>query len=145
MFWIWLGICIICIGIEFASPALVSIWFVIGGIVALVLSCFEPIAWYWQLLAFMGISLIALFAIRPVAKKFLKRNQTEANAEGFTGKDARMVTPADFDTLGTVVINGVTWNVRSRNGEELAAGEIVTVVAMDGNKLVVEKSTKVEK
>ena len=139
MFWIWVAVCVVCIVVEFASPSLTSIWFLAGGLIALILSCFEPIAWYWQVLAFVVLSAVSLIFLRPLAKKILAKNQSEANAEAFMDREIRLASDATFDSLGTAVLNGVTWSVRSRTGEDLAAGEIVRIVAMDGNKLVVEK------
>ncbi len=139
MFWIWVAVCLASIVVEIVSPSLVSIWFIAGGGVALILSCFEPIAWYWQLLAFIFISVVCLIFARPLAKKLQARRETESNAESFEGKEVRLTSDVTFDKLGTAVLNGVTWNVRSRDDEELQAGDVVVVVALDGNKLVVEK------
>ncbi|MBR7100287.1 MAG: NfeD family protein [Clostridia bacterium] len=139
MFWIWVAVCVASIGVEIASPSLTSVWFLAGGLVALILSCFEIIDWYWQLLAFIAVSVICLFAFRPLAKKLLLKTQNETNAETFKDRQARLISNVTFDALGTVVLNGVIWSVRSHNGENIAAGEIVRIVAMDGNKLVVEK------
>lgn len=50
--WIWLGITIFAIFAELTTAALVSVWFIGGGLVATILSLIPGIGWYWQLTAF---------------------------------------------------------------------------------------------
>lgn len=139
MFWIWVAVCVLAIIFEIVTPALVSVWFVAGGVVALIMSCFEGVAWYWQLIAFLVVSLLCLFVLRPLAMKASERRQTEANAERLEKKTVRLKTAITEDGYGEVVINGVTWNARSRDGQPIDAGETVEIVAIDGNKVVVSK------
>ena len=51
----------------------------------------------------------------------------------------RMLTQADFDNLGTAKIGDVVWNVKSKDAQILDEGEIVKIVAIEGNKLIAEK------
>ncbi|MBP5242756.1 MAG: NfeD family protein [Clostridia bacterium] len=139
MFWIWLAVCVVSIVVEAITPSLVSIWFIPGGVVSLILSCFDPIAWYWQVLVFVVLSLVGLLALRPLAQKLQRRGQNEADAQKFKGIEVRLTSDVTFDVPGTAVLNGVTWSVRSHDGKELKAGDVVTVVALEGNKLIVEK------
>lgn len=43
------------------------------------------------------------------------------------------------NAVGAVYIDGKTWSARSEDGEIIPAGEIVTIVKMEGVKLFVKK------
>ena len=58
MIWvyIWLGVVAIAMILEFITMDLVSIWFSVGGLVAMVLSGFEFIPWYVETIVFIVVS-----------------------------------------------------------------------------------------
>ncbi len=139
-FWVWLAICVAALIGELSTMDLLSIWFVGGGLVALILSCFKNVAWYWQALAFALVSLLLLFAVRPIAKKVMtKDSEGNTNVDSFIGKKIRMITVADFDNLGSAKINDVVWSVKSFDGTPLYEEEVVEIVGIEGNKLVAKK------
>ena len=71
MDWIfWLVLVIVLAIIEIATVNLLTIWFVISGIVALILSFYiDNIAVVATIFAVLGIML--LFLLRPLLKKYL--------------------------------------------------------------------------
>ena len=140
MTWIWLGVTLLAIVAELFTTELISIWFVGGGIVAIILSFFEGIGWQWQLLAFVLVTELILTFLRPVVKKyFTKNNDGNTNIEALKSQKVRMLSAATFDQLGTVKINGIVWSVKSQNGETLEEGSIVKIVEISGTKLIVKK------
>ena len=87
MLWIWLGITIIAAVIELITIDLVSIWFTIGGIGALIayaLGLSQTI----QIVVFVILSIICIFASRPLAKKYLK-TQTVSTCLLYTSPSPR--------------------------------------------------------
>lgn len=140
MTWIWLGVTLLAIVAELFTTELISIWFVGGGIVAIILSFFESIGWEWQLLAFVLVTALLITLLRPVVKKyFTKNNDNNTNIEALKSRKVRMLSTATFDQLGTAKINGIVWSVKSQDDETLEEGSIVEVVEVSGTKLIVKK------
>lgn len=141
MFWVWLGIVVCTAIIEFATLDLTSIWFTIGAIVPFILSAVGGVSWEIQVVIFLCISALLIVCLRSVTKKFLLRHATEkTNTDLFIGKELRMLSACDFETQGSVKVNGVVWTAITETGDSIAKDEIVTVVKLDGNKLIVKKA-----
>ena len=136
MVWIWLGVTILAIVVELLTPELVSLWFAIGGIVGIAFSFIPGLPWWGEIIIFAIVSLVLLLTLRPVLKKYLKNKNLKTNTDRLVGQEVRVLTQADFDTLGTVKIGDVIWNVKSSDGTALLADEIVKIVEIDGNKLI---------
>ena len=136
MVWIWLGVTILAIVVELITPELVSLWFAIGGIVGIAFSFIPGLPWWGEIIIFAIVSLVLLLTLRPVLKKYFKDKNLKTNTDRFIGQEVRVLTQADFDTLGTVKIGDVIWNVKSSDDTALLADEIVKIVEIDGNKLI---------
>ena len=57
--WIWAIVLIVALVVEFSTPQLVSIWFALGAVVALLLSILGVHLWV-QIVAFVVVSLLLL-------------------------------------------------------------------------------------
>ncbi len=136
MVWIWLGVTILAIVVELITPELVSLWFAIGGIVGIAFSFIPGLPWWGEIIIFAIVSLVLLLTLRPVLKKYFKDKNLKTNTDRLIGQEVRVLTQADFDTLGTVKIGDVIWNVKSSDDTALLADEIVKIVEIDGNKLI---------
>ena len=143
MSWTWLIIAISLKVLELFTYQFVSIWFAIGGFVtAIVTAIFSDLGIGWQISIFVISSLIMLFATRPLVRKMIsKRSKAQAtNLELILGKDAVVVEDINnIEGRGAVKINGLVWSARSKNGEDISAGEIVAIDRIDGNKTIVKK------
>lgn len=139
--WIWLGVIVVSTTIELMTLDMTSIWFTVSGLVALILSAFDSINWVVQLIVFVVLSAALIVGLRPIAKKFLLRHMNEkTNADSMIGKKVYMQTTATFGTLGSVRISDVVWSaIPEDETDTIAAGEIVEIVEIRGNKLVVKK------
>lgn len=140
MQYIWLGVTILAAVAEAAVPALVSIWFVPGGLAALIVSLLGGPVWL-QVLLFLVVSTLALLATRPLAKKFQKEKKERTNADMVLGRTA-LVTEDVNDLLGTgrVTVRGNSWSARSEEeGTVIPKGETVTVERIEGVKLIVRR------
>lgn len=136
MVWIWLAVTIIAIVVEIITPEMVSLWFAIGGIVSIAFSFIPGLPWWGEIIIFAVISMVLLLALRPIVTKYFKRKNVATNADRIIGQEIRMITQADFDTLGSAKIGDVVWSVKSADGSVLTADEVVKVVELDGNKLI---------
>ena len=141
MVWIWLSVVIISLIIELSTTQLVSIWFTLSGAISLGLSFIPSFPWWAQVLVFAVLSVVSFFTLRPVLMKWVNKRgrETDTNLDLIKGMYVRMLTQADFDNLGTAKIGDVVWNVKSKDAQILDEGEIVKIVAIEGNKLIAEK------
>ena len=70
MGWIWIGVIALAIIVEVVTDQMVSVWFVPGGIVAVILD-FCNADTVWQVLAFLLVSAIGIVVFKCLlAKKF---------------------------------------------------------------------------
>jgi len=138
MVWIWLAVFAVALIVELATPQFLSLWFAIAAILCLGLSFIPGLPWWGQVLIFVGASAILLVALRPVCKKYLNRRQTATNADSLIGREVRMIKEANFDQLGQAKVGDVVWSIKAKDDIPLPVGDIVTIIAIDGNKLVAE-------
>ncbi len=138
MVWIWVALLAVFVVIEAATAQLLTIWFAIGSFAALVSSFFTD-SIVAQIIVFIIVSAIALAVTRPVVKKITKAKKQPTNADMYIGKQA--VVTEDINNLestGLVKVGGSVWTARSEaEGCTIPAGEHVTVVKIEGVKLIV--------
>lgn len=145
MWIVWLALMIIMVIVECMGPALVSIWFAAGALVSLILSLFSlipgvTIPWWVQVIVFVVVSAITLLALRPLSKRYLKRNIVNSNVDSLVGKRGLLEEEIKPFEPGVCKINDVSWTAISTNGKEtIAVKSVVEVVAIQGNKLIVKK------
>ena len=70
--WIWFGAMIVLLAVEAAIPGLVSIWFAIGALAALIAALFHAPLWL-QLVWFLAVSVLTLVLTRPTWRSERKR------------------------------------------------------------------------
>lgn len=121
----WLGVMILAAVVEAAVPSLVSVWFVPGGLAALVVSLLGGQLWL-QVAVFLAVSAVALALTRPLSKRLLNRRRERTNAD-------RVVR-----ATGRVSVMGNSWSARSVQPEgRIPAGTRVRIHAIEGVKLLV--------
>lgn len=68
---IWVAAMILFAALEAVTiGALVSIWFALGALAALIVSCFTPNFWV-QLAVFLVVSCVAFALVRPLVKRYV--------------------------------------------------------------------------
>ena len=140
--YIWLGVVALSIIIEFVTTDLVSVWFIFGGLLAMILALVD-VDLIWQLVAFIALSAILLALCRKPILKVLGNNKESTNADSLVGREFVLLTPISFNVAGSVKSGDVVWTADTESdGEEIAAGETVRVVRITGNRLIVEKVQK---
>ena len=140
MWIIWLALFVLMLGIEALGPELVSIWFSFGALIALIISFIPGVTWWIELLVFVVISIATLLAVRPIFKKYFKRNTFRSNVDSIVGKRGFIVDEISTLVPGTCKIGDVTWTAISVDDRQtIKKDEIVEVVAVSGNKLIVKK------
>ena len=140
MWIIWLVLFVAMLIIEAIGPALVSIWFALGAVIALILSFIPEVAWWIEVVVFVVISIATLLALRPILKRYIKRNNYNTNIDSFTGKRGYVIEDITYLRPGAVKIGDVSWTAIPVNKDEkIVENEIIEVVAVNGNKLIVKK------
>lgn len=139
MMYIWIAFIVIFGILEAVTAQLVSIWFVIGAVASLG-AYFFGASTTVQFVIFVLVSVVVLLATRPLVKKFTKTKIQPTNADSYVGLDAVVTEEINnLHSTGAVKVRGVEWSARSADGETIAGGETVTVVSIEGVKLIVNK------
>lgn len=140
MIFVWLGIFIIAILVEILTVELVSVWFAGAAFIAFILSWIPGIPYWGEIISFVLASALLLFCLRPLTTKLLTRKEVKSNIEELIGKKAKVVKKISELNNGEIIINGVTWTaVSSEPTIEINEGDIIKIVAINGNKIIVKK------
>ena len=137
---IWLALFVAMLGVEALGPSLVSVWFAFGALIALIVSFIPEVPWWVEVVIFVVISLATLLALRPVLRRYFKRNNYNTNIDSFTGKRGYVIEDIEYLKPGAVKIGDVSWTAIPVNKDEkILENEVIEVVAVNGNKLIVKK------
>lgn len=136
---IWLIAMVILLVVEAMVPGLISIWFAIGALAALISALFHAPVWL-QLVWFFAISILTLVLTRPFVKKYVNSRVTPTNADVVIGKDAVVTERIDnLHAQGAVMLDGKVWTARTEKEQvTVEAGETVRILRIEGVKLIVE-------
>ena len=140
---IWLALTAVLLIIEIATLGLTTIWFAAGALFAFfaaLLGMNQGI----QIGVFVVVSVVLLFFTRPLAVKYLNTKTIKTNTEVLVGKTARVIVDINnLKSQGQVVINGLEWTARSSDDTVVfKIGDAVTIVGIEGVKLIVEGQKK---
>ena len=136
---VWLIAMIVLLVVEGLVPGLISIWFALGALAALVSALLHAPLWL-QIVWFLAVSIAALALTRPLAKKYINARTQPTNADMMIGKEC-VVRESIDNVLGTgaVSVDGKVWTARTEEPDGKAeTGKVMTVVRIDGVKLIVK-------
>lgn len=141
---IWLILFIVFLVAELVTAgALVSIWFCVGSLVALVAAYFGAAFWV-QMIVFFVVSIGLLLGTKPFLKKHLDPQKMATNADRILKN--RGIVEEEINNLkgqGAVKIDGKSWSARNVDGEAvIPIGAEVTVVGIEGVKAMVRAAEK---
>jgi len=140
MWAIWLSVFVLSLIIEAVGTDLVSIWFALGSLLALILSLIPGVSWWIELIVFFVVSVAALCSLRPIVHKFMRRDIMNSNIDEMTHKKGLLTKKIDTLHQGECQIGDVTWTaIATTDRESIEAGTVVEVLAVSGNKLIVKK------
>ncbi len=131
----WLSLIAILLIAEAVTVNLVTIWFAIGALVALLTSFAVPNP-VVQTTVFIVVSTVLLIATLPLVKKMRKRKKTPLNAERNIGRTATVIDAITPDAQGRVQLDGVSWAATCAH--PLAKGETCRVCEINSTVLTVE-------
>ena len=139
MFYMWLGIIIILALIEIMTVNLTTIWFVMSGLVTLILS-FVIDNILIQMFVFVVLGLILFIFTKQILMKWIHPKQEKTNLDRVIGMEGVVTEKISKRNPGEVKVVGKRWTAIS--DESIEKDCIVTVKKIEGVKLVVEKTTE---
>lgn len=136
---LWAVVAVACMIVELFTVGFFIACFAVGAVFALIASFFCGI--YGQLAVFVVFSAISIFMVRPVALRYLHRNDRDCrtNADALTGMTGVVSQAIEAGGYGRVIVGGDDWKAESDNGEAIAEGTRVKVV---GRESIIIKVTK---
>ncbi len=137
--YIWLGVTALALILEFITNDMISIWFVGGGLIAMILSACG-LEWYVHLPVFLVVSLLSMLLLRKFALKHLIKDQEKTNADSAIDKEYTLLTAISFNQHGSIKVNDVVWTAVCEDDRAvIPEGAIVKVVGIKGNKYIVKE------
>ena len=139
----WVVALVVFLIVEAVTAGLVSIWFVFGSLVALICAALGAAVWL-QIFWFVIVSVATLVLTRPLVKRYVDSRSIATNADRSIGRAAVVTERIDnLAATGAVILDGVVWTARSTDDAvAIEAGERVTVRAIEGVKLIVERTVR---
>lgn len=134
MSYFWLGLVIFLGFVEIITINLVSIWFVISGLVALILS-FLTDNFVIQFGIFVILGIILMLTSRNTLEKILVKKE-KTNLDRVIGMKAIVTEDIDENTVGEVKVDGKNWSAVSE--QKLVKGTKVKVLEINSVKLKVK-------
>ena len=139
---VWVVLMVVFLVVEAATAGLTCIWFAIGSLAALIAALFDAQIWL-QIVWFLVISFVTLYFTRPLVKKYVNSRSQPTNADMVIGKEALVTEDIDnVESTGAVSVGGKVWTARSADGGLIKSGAIVTVLRIEGVKLIVSPEQK---
>jgi membrane protein implicated in regulation of membrane protease activity len=138
----WLVVMILFLILEMITISLVSIWFVGGSLAAFLVSFAVSNIWI-EAGVFLGVSLVLLLLIRPMARKLgvKQKDQIRSGAQALVGKRALVTETIDnLHATGAVQVNGQFWSAKAVDDDEIIRKDTVVMISeVDGVRLAVKK------
>lgn len=134
MVYFWLGLVIFLGFVEAITINLVSIWFVISGLIALIVSLVID-SFVIQFGVFVIVGIVLMLTTRSsLEKKLVKKEKT--NLDRVIGMKGIVTLDIDENNVGEVKVDGKTWSAVSK--QSLKIGDKVKILKIDGVKLEVK-------
>jgi len=139
MWQIWAIVAVICLILELSSGDFFIICFSIGAVFAVIASAIG-LNGYWQLAIFALFSAAAIFTVRPIALRYLHKNDPDraSNADALIGRTGRVTEVIKAGGTGYVQIDGDLWKAVSNNASDIPVGISVRVIGRESTIITVE-------
>ena len=137
MWQVWAVVSIVCLILELSSGDFFIICFSIGAVFSIVAAVFG-LGIYWQLFIFAIFSLLSVLFVRPVALRYLHKNDPNkpSNADALIGRTGKVTEPITVGSNGYVQIDGDLW--RAVSNSDIPVGTTVRVIGRESTIITVE-------
>ena len=136
---VWVVLMIGFLVVEGIAPGLVSIWFALGALAALISALLGAQVWL-QAVWFVVVSVLALVVTRPLARRYVNSRTQATNADMLIGQECIVTETIDkLHGTGAVSVGGKIWTARTDEPERvIEKGSIAVVERIEGVKLIVK-------
>lgn len=134
MAYIWLGIVIVLAIIECLTINLTTIWFVLSGIIALIISIFTD-SFLLQFGFFSILGVILMILTKPLLTKKLKVKSVRTNLDRIIGMEGVVTETIQPFEPGEVKVDGKRWTAIAKTTIEI--GTLVRIDEIAGVKVKV--------
>ena len=133
----WLAAMVIFMAAEAMTVTLVSIWFAVGALGAILVALLGG-GLILQVTVFLALAVVLLMGLRGVVRKHFTPRITKTNIDSVIGATGIVITPVNnIAALGQVQVDGMEWSARSTTGSHIPAGAVVKVDRIEGVKVFV--------
>ena len=150
MLYIWLGI--LCVGLlveALNAGTLITIWFSVGAIIPLVMSCWgitSPAYITIEIVIFGIVTALCMIFLRKIAKKVLFKNvKDKTNLDLYIGKKYTIINK--YNNITYIKFNGIEYSAYLEGDDEindLEIGDKIEILRFEGNKAIVKLLNKKE-
>ena len=134
---VWLLLLVVFLAAEAATVSMVSLWFAVSALVALLVALLGGPGWLQGTL-FLVISAVLLALLRPLVKRYVTPRITATNVDSVIGSTGLVTTAIDnVSAVGQVKLGAMEWTARSTSGQPIPVGTLVKVDKIEGVKVYV--------
>ena len=134
---VWLLLLVVFLAAEAATVSMVSLWFAVSALVALLVALLGGPGWLQGTL-FLVISAVLLALLRPLVKRYVTPRITATNVDSVIGSTGLVTTAIDnVSAVGQVKLGAMEWTARSTSGQLIPVGTRVRVDKIEGVKVYV--------
>lgn len=135
MFYVWLAVSICLAILEMATVNLVSIWYIISGVLAMIVSLFTDNI-VIQLAVFVIGGTILLILTKKAINKILPK-KTRTNLDRIIGMEGIVTESITKKVPGEVKVDGKRWTAIAE--ENIPVDSTVKILEINSTKLKVER------
>lgn len=140
MWWILVVLGILLMVLEVITPGFIVMWFGIALIVAAIPVYFQAPTEIVLATFAATLLLLTVFVRRIFISRFAHKSGVRTNVASLIGERAVVTEPIDkVRSTGKVRVNKEIWTAQAEQDEVIDLDQIVTVVRVDGVKLIVKK------
>ena len=134
---VWFALMVFFIFLEASTVALVSTWFAVGSLGAMIAALFGAPIWL-QCVLFFVFSVLLLLSLRGLLRKYITPRRIKTNVDSVIGKEGLVTAKIDnVLSAGQVKLGGMEWSARSTSGEVIEPGTQIRVDRIEGVKVFV--------
>ena len=134
---LWLVLLVAFLAAEAATVSMVSLWFAVSALVALLVALLGGPGWLQGTL-FLVISAVLLALLRPIVRRYISPRITATNVDSVIGSTGLVTAAIDnVSAAGQVKLGAMEWTARSTSGQSIPVGTLVKVDRIEGVKAFV--------
>ena len=135
---LWAVLAVLFLVIELVTIGMVSLWFMIGAIAALIAAALGAAMWL-QIAVFLIVSGACFGLLYPRLRHLIGRRRQPTNADMVLGQTCVVTQRIDnIAGTGAVKVAGKVWTARTEDDAVLPAGTKAEALRIEGVKLIVK-------